>query len=156
MKEKINLVMFIGEFFLVILIITICTCCHGTIGHIVAACSGVGLIVMLYLHRILLTVCMPEFDTVKFGIKNVLQGVFTHTLPPAHSADMKMIISDIQRIADDSKLISDDIAYMLDELSNGNLTVQSSIEEGYINDFKIILDAIYNIKNELIKYDYKG
>ncbi|OON98837.1 MAG: hypothetical protein ATN35_03315 [Epulopiscium sp. Nele67-Bin004] len=155
-KDKINLIMFMAEFFTLVLIITVCSCCHGTLGYFIAAFSFGGLLVMIYLHRILLKVCLVELEIVKEGLKNVLHGNFTAPLQQAHDSDIKYLISDIQRIADDSKLLSDDISYMLNELSNGNLNVHSNIEEGYVNDFKIMLDAIYNIKNELIKYDYKG
>ncbi|ONI39410.1 hypothetical protein AN639_05480 [Candidatus Epulonipiscium fishelsonii] len=112
--------------------------------------------IMCLLFNLIITIIfvsktIPLLKEISHKINAVAEGNFIVKLPVTNEPLLNSVCTDVQRIADDSDLIVNDIANLLIELSNGNLDVKSSIEEAYVADFKPIIDSIYIIKNKFIE-----
>ncbi|ONI44083.1 hypothetical protein AN640_01160 [Candidatus Epulonipiscium fishelsonii] len=112
---------------------------------------GIVSIIFNSIVSIKLIITIPLAEEVFTKTNEIAKGNFIVKLPTTNITKLDAVCVDLQRIADDSDLIIKDIAYMLTELSGGNLNVISPIEEVYVADFKPIIDSIYIIKNQFNK-----
>ena len=108
---------------------------------------GVGLLILSFtVYRTAIQPMIQYFYLADQFILELAEGNFAIKTPQIDDVEYKNLFTNIQRIADDSDLIVKDIKYMLTELSSGNLTVKSPIEEAYVEDFGDILASIKNIQ----------
>ncbi|OON99754.1 MAG: hypothetical protein ATN35_10940 [Epulopiscium sp. Nele67-Bin004] len=116
-----------------------------------SAIGIIGLILVIGLHITTQSAIKADLGILEKGLNDVAEGNFALKIPTTNDPQINQMIKDTQRIADDSVLVIDDIKYMVTELSNGNITVKSSIEEVYVNDFEPILTSIYSIKSAWVE-----
>ncbi|OON96690.1 MAG: hypothetical protein ATN36_04990 [Epulopiscium sp. Nele67-Bin005] len=85
----------------------------------------------------------------------VAEGDFNIQTPPSEDVVIGGLFKDLQRIADDSVLIIEDIKFMLVETSKGNVDVVSPIEEVYVADFEPIIASIKTIQSKFREVVYE-
>ena len=150
-KIKLNLAIFSIYFFIMIFIINGIIFSSSLQGKITTIIIGMlGIISIFIIHITFIKNLIKNFYTTKNILNQIAEGNFCIKTPHVNDNDFNEIFKDIQRIADDSVLIINDIKYLLQELSSGNLYVKSSIEEIYVQDFEDILKSIKTIQNKFI------
>lgn len=120
--------------------------------------AAIATAIIITVITIVMKRTLRPIDGVVSAASDIAAGNLDIHLDIKSQDEIGVLSKNFLSMADNLKLIIQDINYVLGEMSNGNFRVTTSKEEQYVGSYKNILEAMHNIRltlsNALLEIDH--
>lgn len=118
---------------------------------IILVCGIVTLALLLIVSKVLLNHHIDSLHHLNDTLKEIVEGDFTAEVGESEDIEINNLLRNVDLIKNNAAVVIGDLMYMLSEISNGNLHVESRVKEAYTKDLIQMLDSVEIIRSKFLR-----